>query len=283
MSARWLRGVIGNRNVFEVLAAIILAAAIIAALFGSDLTPFNVRSINLRSRLVPPGMEGTLGTHWLGTDALGRDILSLIILGAGPALQVSIISVGLAALFGTSVGTWAGLVGGRLASMLILLTNVQLSFPFFLIAVVVIGMMEPSSALVIGVIAVNLWVRFARISYNSSRELSQLEFVDAVRVMRGSYVRIIFRHLIPNVLPSVVIIAAFSLANAIIAEAALSFLGLGMPTPTPTWGRMLSEGRDYASTSWWLMVFPGLAVFLLVLAINILGEQLRTNLDPRST
>jgi peptide/nickel transport system permease protein len=276
-------GFVRNRSVFEIVAVIILAAAIIAAIFGPQLTPFNSAFMNLRGRLIPPFTEGTGGMHWLGTDALGRDILSLIILGTRPALQVSLLSVGIAAAFGTCIGTWAGLVGGRLASGLILLSNVQLSFPFFLIAVAVIGMLQPSSALVIGVIAVGLWVPFARISYNSARELVQLEFIDAVRVMRGSSARIILRHLIPNVLPNVIIVATFALANAIIAEAALSFLGLGMPTASPTWGRMLSEGRDYASTSWWLTVFPGFAVFLLVLAINIIGEQLRTVLDPRST
>jgi peptide/nickel transport system permease protein len=185
-------------------------------------------------------------------------------------------------MFGTFFGTWAGLVGGRLASGFVLLTNVQLSFPFFLIAVAVIGMVQPSSALVIGVIAVGLWVPFARLSYNSARELVRLDFIEAVRVMRGSALRIVVRHLIPNILPSIIIVATFALANAIIAEAALSFLGLGMPTSSPTWGRMLSEGRDYAATSWWLTVFPGVAVFLLVLAINIIGEQLRTILDPRS-
>lgn len=282
MTAAVLKAVRG-RSIFEIVAITILAVAVVAALFGPELAPFNTSFMNLRGRLIPPGTEGAKGMHWLGTDALGRDILSLIILGTRPALQVSIFSVGIAAAFGTLVGTWAGLAGGRFASGLILLSNVQLSFPFFLIAVAVIGMVQPSSALVIGVIAVGLWVPFARISYNSARELVQLEFIDAVRVMRGSFARIIFYHLIPNVLPSVIIVATFALANAIIAEAALSFLGLGMPTVSPTWGRMLSEGRDYASTSWWLTVFPGLAVFLLVLAINIIGEQLRTILDPRST
>lgn len=271
-----------RRSLFELIAGSILAIALVAALLGPYLTPFNTSFLNLRGRLLPPGTEGANGLHLLGTDALGRDILSLIILGSWPALQVSLLSVGIAAMFGTFLGTWAGLVGGRFASGFVLLTNVQLSFPFFLIAVAVIGMVQPSSALVIGVIAVGLWVPFARISYNSARELVRLDFIEAVRVMRGSSIRIVVKHLIPNILPSVIIVATFALANAIIAEAALSFLGLGMPTTSPTWGRMLSEGRDYAATSWWLTVFPGLAVFLLVLAINIIGEQLRTILDPRS-
>lgn len=281
MTAR-VMGLLRGRSGFELVAVAILLVVIAAALFGPHIAPFNTTFMNLRGRLLPPGTLGAKGMHWLGTDALGRDILSLVILGSRPALQVSIFSVGLAATFGTILGTWAGLVGGRLASGLILMTNVQLSFPFFLIAVAVIGMMKPSSTLVIVVISVGLWVPFARLSYNSARELAQLDFIDAVRVMRGSYARIILRHLIPNVLPNVIIIATFALANAIIAEAALSFLGLGMPTASPTWGRMLSEGREYAATSWWLTVFPGLAVFVLVLAINILGERLRTVLDPRS-
>lgn len=273
---------IRGRSVIEIAAVAVLLTALVAAVFGSELATYNTAFMNLRGRLLPPGAAGLRGVHWLGTDALGRDIFSLVILGTRPALQVSLFSVGLAAAFGTFCGTWAGLAGGRFASGLILLTNVQLSFPFFLIAVAVIGMVTPSSSLVIAVVAVGLWVPFARISYNSARELVQLDFIDAVRVMRGSYFRIVVKHLIPNVLPNVIIVATFALAHAIIAEAALSFLGLGMPTASPTWGRMLSEGRDYAATSWWLTVFPGLAVFVLVLAINVIGEQLRAFLDPRS-
>lgn len=269
-------------GMLEIVAGLVLLIVVAAAVLGSSISPFAPTFMNLRGRLLPPGTLGTRGVHMLGTDSLGRDIFSLIILGARPALQVSILSVGLAATVGTVIGTWAGLVGGRLASTLVLLTNVQLSFPFFLIAVAVIGMMKPSSTLVIAVIAVGLWVPFARLSYASARELVQLDFIDAVRVMRGSYARIIFRHLIPNIMPNIIVIASFALAHAIIAEAALSFLGLGMPTSSPTWGRMLSEGREYAATSWWLTVFPGLAIFVLVLAINIIGEQLRDVLDPRA-
>lgn len=279
---QWLVSRFDKRNILEIIAIGILLVGVFAALFGEYIVPFNTAFLNLRGRLLPPGTEVPAGMHLLGTDGLGRDILSLIVLGSRTALMVSVISVSIAAAFGTVIGTWAGLVGGRFASSLILFSNVQLSFPFFLVAVAIIGMMQPSSALVIGVIAVGLWVPFARISYNSSRELVHLEFIDAVKVMRGSQARIILRHLIPNVLPNVIIVATFALANAIIAEAALSFLGLGMPSASPTWGRMLSEGRDYASTAWWLTVFPGLAVFLLVLSINIIGERLRIILDPRS-
>jgi peptide/nickel transport system permease protein len=279
---QWILSRFGKRNILEIIAIAILLIGVLAALFGQYIVPFNTAFLNLRGRLLPPGAEVPAGVHWLGTDGLGRDILSLIVLGSRTALMVSVVSVSIAAVFGTVIGTWAGLVGGRFASSLILLSNVQLSFPFFLVAVAIIGMMQPSSALVIGVIAVGLWVPFARISYNSSRELVHLEFIDAVKVMRGSQARIIIRHLIPNVLPNVIIVATFALANAIIAEAALSFLGLGMPSASPTWGRMLSEGRDYASTAWWLTVFPGFAVFLLVLSINIIGERLRIILDPRA-
>jgi peptide/nickel transport system permease protein len=279
---QWLVSRFDKRNILEIIAIVILIVGVFAALFGHYIVPFNTAFLNLRGRLLPPGTEVPAGMHLLGTDGLGRDILSLIVLGSRTALMVSVISVSIAAAFGTVIGTWAGLVGGRFASFLILFSNVQLSFPFFLVAVAIIGMMQPSSALVIGVIAVGLWVPFARISYNSSRELVHLEFIDAVKVMRGSQARIILLHLIPNVLPNVIIVATFALANAIIAEAALSFLGLGMPSASPTWGRMLSEGRDYASTSWWLTVFPGLAVFLLVLSINIIGERLRIILDPRT-
>jgi peptide/nickel transport system permease protein len=263
------------------LAGVILAGMIIAALLGPALTPYDATAQNLLSRLLPPGGSGPDGSHRFGTDALGRDILSLIIMGARPALFVSVAAAAIAAVVGVLAGMIAGFRGGRFGDLLLSLTNIQLAFPFFLLAVTIVGILRPSTSLVIAVIALGSWVPFARVTYADTQQLRELEFIEAVRVMRGSNIRILFRHILPNVLPNVVVLCTFAIGTAIVMESGLSFVGLGVPSETPTWGRMLSEGRDYMDSAWWLTVFPGAAILLLVLVINVIGEQLRDYADPR--
>jgi peptide/nickel transport system permease protein len=271
-----------SRNpVLVSVALAYLVFVILCTITGSSLAPYDPFEQDLGARLRAPGTAGSEGPHWFGTDALGRDILSLVIVGAAPALLVSLTSVLLAALVGVTTGMLAGFRGGRVANLLLLLTNIQLSFPFLLLAVTVVGILRPSTPLVIFVIAMGVWVRFARVTYSDTMQLRGLEYIEAVRVMRGSDTRILFRHILPNVLPNIIVLATFALATSIIMESSLSFVGLGIPSEAPTWGRMLSEGRDYMETAWWLTVFPGAAIFLLVLSVNILGEQLREISDPK--
>ena len=263
------------------IAVAILGGMIVAALLGSSITPYDATAQNLLSRLLPPGASGPDGRHWFGTDALGRDILSLIIMGARPALFVSVAAAAIAAVVGVLAGMFAGFRGGRFGDLLLSLTNIQLAFPFFLLAVTIVGILRPSTGLVIAVIALGSWVPFARVTYADTQQLRELEFIEAVRVMRGSNARILFRHILPNVLPNIVVLSTFAIGTAIVMESGLSFVGLGVPSETPTWGRMLSEGRDYMDSAWWLTVFPGVAILLLVLVINVIGEQLRDYADPR--
>jgi peptide/nickel transport system permease protein len=268
--------------VFIVWAAgVILVGMIVAALLGPAITPYDATAQNLLSRLLPPGAFGPDGRHWFGTDALGRDILSLIIMGVRPALFVSVAAAAIAALVGVLAGMIAGFRGGRFGDLLLSLTHIQLAFPFFLLAVTVVGILRPSTFLVIAVIALGSWVPFARVTYADTQQLRELEFIEAVRVMRGSNIRILFRHILPNVLPNIVVLSTFAIGTAIVMESGLSFVGLGVPSETPTWGRMLSEGRDYMDSAWWLTVFPGASILLLVLVINVIGEQLRDFADPR--
>ncbi len=262
-------------------AGVMLAAMVVAAVAGRFLTPYDPTTQNLLSRLLAPGLAGPDGRHWFGTDALGRDILSLIIVGARPALFVSVAAAAIAAAAGVLAGMMAGYRGGRFGDLLLSLTNIQLAFPFFLLAVTVVGILRPSVPLVIAVIALGSWVPFARVTYAETQQLRDLEFIEAVRVMRGGNARILFRHILPNVAPNVVVLSTFAVGTAIVMESGLSFVGLGVPSETPTWGRMLSEGRDYMDTAWWLTVFPGAAILLLVLVINIIGEQLRDHADPK--
>lgn len=272
---------IGRQPVLVLFCVAFLLVALVAALTGASFAPFDPTFQDLGSRLLPPGSLGAGGRYWLGTDTLGRDVLSLLIVGARPALFVSVASVSLAAAVGVCAGIFAGYRGGRFAVLLLYLSNIQLSFPFFLLAVTIVGILSPSVPLVIAVIALGSWVQFARVTYSDTNQIRQLEYVEAVLVMRGSTYRVLFRHILPNVLPNALVLAAFAFGTAIVMESGLSFVGLGVPTSSPTWGRMLSEGRDYMATAWWLTVFPGSCIFLLVLSINVLGEQLRDLLDPK--
>lgn len=262
-------------------ATVVLLVIVTMAATGSWLAPYDPQEQDLGARLLVPGSMGPEGRYWLGTDALGRDILSLIVVGAAPALFVSIIAVFLAALTGVMAGMLAGFRGGRSADLLLYLTNIQLAFPFFLLAVTIVGIFRPSVPLVVGVIAVGGWVPFARVTYSDTMQIRELDYIEAVRVMRGSNARILLRHVLPNVIPNILVLATFGLGTAIVMESGLSFVGLGIPTESPTWGRMLSEGRDYMQTAWWLTLFPGAAIFLLVLSVNILGERLRDYADPK--
>jgi peptide/nickel transport system permease protein len=280
-TARMIPFVRGNQIVFPI-ALTVLAVLVALAVTGDMLAPMNPARQALRARLMAPGFEGRQGIHWLGTDAVGRDILSLIIAGTRPAILVSGVSVGLAAVTGVLLGMFAGFRGGRMADLLLYITNIQLAFPFFLLAVTIVGIVRPSTPLVVFVIALGSWVPFARITYSETMQVVEQEYIEAVRVMRGATARILFRHVLPNILPNILVLATFALGTAIVMESGLSFVGLGVPTKTPTWGRMLSEGRDYMQTAWWLTVFPGAAIFLLVLSINICGERLRDITDPKS-
>lgn len=280
-SLRAILDVASRQPVAAGLAALVLALITVMAVTGTWLAPYDPQEQDLGARLLAPGTMGSEGRYWLGTDALGRDILSLIVAGAAPALFVSLIAVCLAAAAGVMAGMFAGFRGGRYADLLLYLTNIQLAFPFFLLAVTIVGIFRPSVPLVVGIIAVGGWVPFARVTYSDTMQIRELDYIEAVRVMRGSNARILLRHILPNVVPNILVLATFGLGTAIVMESGLSFVGLGIPTETPTWGRMLSEGRDYMQTAWWLTLFPGAAIFLLVLCVNILGERLRDYADPK--
>lgn len=270
-----------SSNILMVLAFAVLAVVLVLALTGDLLAPIEPTKQSLRARLAPPMTEVKGILHWLGTDAVGRDLLSQIIAGARPALVVSFLAVVLGAGFGTLSGLLCGYIGGSARGWLLYATNIQLSFPFFLLAVTIVGILRPSVPLVIVVIALGTWVPFARITLAETLQIREQEYIEAIKVMRGSRLRIVLRHILPNILPNILVLFTFAMGNAIVLESGLSFVGLGVPTATPTWGRMLSEGRDYMQTAWWLTLYPGATIFLLVLAINILGERARDVLDPK--
>jgi peptide/nickel transport system permease protein len=277
---RILRELIRNKAALLglVILTTITAAAILAPLV-SPVDPF-VQEVELR--LKPPGWTTAEGRmSLLGTDHLGRDILSRLIFGARISLIIGFSAVSVAGTLGTLIGLLAGYRGGRIDDLCMRMTDTMLAMPFILLALAVIAVLGPSLRNIILVLGITSWVSYARVVRAEVLTLRTREFVSAAKALGGGGPRIVFRHLLPNVLTPVIVIATLEVARMIILESALSFLGLGVQPPTPTWGGMLADGRAYVTTAWWLATFPGLAIMLTVLGINLLGDWLRDILDPR--
>lgn len=271
-----------RRDGLVILAAALLIAFILLACFPSLFAPFDPGRQSLLSRLLPPGASGRGGAiHWLGTDKLGRDVLSGLIYGARGALIVGISATAAAAALGVTLGILAGYFAGWIGDIILRLADVQLAFPFFLLAIVVAAVLGPSFPVIVAILTMSNWVVYARVVRSETLEIKQRAFVEAARSIGAAHIRIMLIHILPNCIPSVIVLATFNLALAIILEAGLSFVGLGLPSRSPSWGAMLAEGREYVSTAWWLATFPGIAIFLIVLGINVVGDRLRDMLDPR--
>ncbi len=261
---------------------VVLVSVLAAALFASVLAPFDPVEQDITQRLKPPGGTDEHGrVHLLGTDHLGRDILSRILFGARIALLVGFSAVLIAGTLGLGIGLVAGYFGGRTDDAFMRLGDIQLAFPFILLAIAVIGVLGPSLQNIIVVVGVSGWVVYARIVRGEVLSLREREFVQAAIGLGSPHPRVILRHIVPNAFTPWLVIATLDMARVIVLESALSFLGLGVPPPTPTWGGMLADGRVYLSTAWWLATFPGLAILLTVLGINLLGDGLRDTFDPR--
>jgi peptide/nickel transport system permease protein len=270
------------RRPLILIAVLILLLFVLMAVAPELFSPFDPRRQSLLSRLRPPGSVAPGGAvYWLGTDNLGRDILSGIVHGARGALLVGVSATVAAAFMGVSLGIVAGYFGGWVGDVILRLADVQLAFPFFLLAITVAAILGPSFPVVIGVLALGNWVVYARVIRSEALDIRERPFVDAARAVGASTSRIILVHILPNCTPSIIVLATFNLAIAIILEAALSFVGLGLNTGSPSWGQMLSNGREYVTTAWWLATFPGCCIFLVVLSVNIIGDHLRDVLDPR--
>jgi len=270
------------RNKAALLGLTILLLVTGSAVLASVISPADPLLQDVSVRLKPPTLEGGDGrAHLLGTDHLGRDILSRLIFGARISLIIGISAVALAGTLGTLIGLVAGYRGGRIDDLCMRLTDTMLAMPFILLALAVIAVLGSSLRNIIFVLGITSWVSYARVVRAEVLTLRTREFVSAAQALGGGGQRIVFRHLLPNVLTPVIVIATLEVARMIILESALSFLGLGVQPPTPTWGGMLADGRAYLSTSWWLATFPGLCIMLSVLGINLLGDWLRDILDPR--
>ncbi|MEU9382383.1 ABC transporter permease [Streptomyces sp. NPDC048279] len=271
------------RNRLAVVALAVLALLLVAALFAPLIAPYDPNTQNLLLRLRPPAWQhGGSGAHLLGTDQLGRDMLSRVVYGARVSLLVGAGAALLAGVIGTVVGLSAGYLGGWADRTLMRLADVQLAFPALLLALAVVGFFGSGLWMVILVLGFTGWVSYARVVRSEVMSLRSRDFITEARAIGVKDVTIMRRHLLPNVMAPLATIGTLHVAAAIVAEASLSYLGLGVPKETVTWGAMLSDGQLYLGTSWWVAVFPGIALMLTSLAINITGDALRDVADPKA-
>ena len=255
--------------------ALVLGLFVVSA-FAPWLAPYDPLIIDLKQVLMPPSPA-----HYLGTDTLGRDVLSRIIYGSRVSLKVGFVAVGLATLIGLFIGALAGYYGGWVDSALMRLVDLMLCFPAFFLILAVIAVLEPSIWNIMAVIGLTSWMGVARLVRAEFLTLREREFVTAARALGAGDTRLILRHMLPNALAPVMVSATLGVAGAILTESALSFLGLGVQPPTPSWGNILTAGKDNIEIAWWLSVFPGLAILITVMSYNLLGEGIREAIDPR--
>jgi peptide/nickel transport system permease protein len=255
---------------------VIVVVAVLAALAGPSLSPYNPAAQELARRLEPPTLS-----HPLGLDELGRDILARLLSGARISLLVGLAVVSVSSLVGMLLGSVAGYFGGRVDDVISRVVDVLMAFPGILLAIALVAVLGPSLTNVVLALSVIGWVGYARLVRGQALRARELDFVQAARALGASSTRIVIRHVLPTAFPAVVVQATLGMAGAIIAEASLSFLGLGVQPPTPSWGTMLDAGRAHLFDAPHLTIFPGLAIALLVLGFNFLGDGLRDRVDPK--
>lgn len=257
-------------------AVAFIVLILVLAAVGEIIAPYGANEINVMNQLQPPSL-----THFFGTDDLGRDVFSRVIIAARPSVMVSIVSVTLALLAGVSIGLFSGFFGGWVDVTGMRMMDVVFSFPVMLLALAIVAMLGPGIVPAMLAIAVVYTPFFARITRASVLTVREETYIKAARSIGASNVRIMRLHVLPNIMAAIIVQTSLSLAFAILTEAALSFLGLGVQPPTPSWGRMLFDGRGFVTQAWWMAVFPGAAIFLTVLALNLVGDAMRDALDPR--
>lgn len=263
-----------NRLAFAGLIIILILAS--SALFAPLISPYEPTKIDVYNVLSPPSIS-----HPLGTDELGRDLLSRMIWGSRASLKVGFIAVGIAIFIGTIVGAIAGFYGGRTDSILMRFVDIMLAFPSFFLMLAIIAIVEPSISTIMIVIGITGWMDVSRLVRSEFLTLKERDFIAAAKVSGAGDARIIFRHIMPNAMSPVFVAATFGIAGAILTESGLSFLGLGVQPPEPSWGNILASGKSNLTVAWWLSVYPGLAILITVLSYNLIGEGLRDALDPR--
>ena len=259
----------------------VLVVMVLAAIFAAQVAPYDPLQTSLTDRLKPPAFAGGSSAHLLGTDKLGRDVLSRIIWGARVSLSVSLLVILFTGIIGTTLGILGGFMGGWLDSFLMRITDISLAFPGILIALLLAVILGPSFTTVVLAISLLGWAPYARLIRGDVLKLRNADFVLQARIIGCSPKRIMLTHIFPNIINPLLILATLSIGLIILVESALSYLGAGIPPPTATWGSMVADGRGLIDTAWWISFFPGLAIGLVVLSGNFLGDWVRDRLDPR--
>ena len=265
-----------QRNRLALFGGSVVLALLVISLLAPIMSPYDPSAINAWKVLSAPSLQ-----HWFGTDELGRDVLSRILYGSRVSLKVGFVAVGIAVSIGTVVGLVSGYYSGLVDATLMRLVDVMLCFPAFFLILAIITFLEPSIWYIMMVIGLTGWMGVARLVRAETLSIREMDYVLAARCIGCSNARIIFRHILPNAISPVLVSATLGIAGAILTESALSFLGIGVQPPTPSWGNILTSGKDYIEFAWWLSLFPGLAILVTVLAYNLLGEGIRDALDPR--
>lgn len=265
-----------KRNTLSVIGLAVILALAAIALLAPVISPYEPTKIDVYNVLSPPG-----ASHPFGTDELGRDLLSRMLWGSRASLKVGFIAVGIAITIGIFIGAIAGYYGGKVDAILMRFVDIMLSFPTFFLILAVIAIVEPSISTIMIVIGLTGWMDVSRLVRAEFLTLKERDFVSAARAIGASDSRLIFRHIMPNALSPVFVAATFGIAGAILVESGLSFLGLGVQPPEPSWGNILTSGKDNITVAWWLSFFPGIAILITVLSYNLVGEGLRDALDPR--
>lgn len=264
------------KNKLVLFGAIIVGATALIAIFAPLIAPKDYSEIDLENVLAGPSLK-----HFLGTDSLGRDIYTRMVYGSRISISIGFIAVGIATLIGLLLGSIAGFYGGKVETIIMRFVDIMLCFPTFFLILAVIAVLGPNILNIMIVIGITSWMGVARLIRAEILSLKEREFIQAEHAIGASDLRIITRHLIPNAIAPVLVSATLGVAGAILVESSLSFLGIGVQPPTPSWGNILMEGKSTLGLAWWLMLFPGLAILLTVLGYNLLGEGIRDALAPK--
>jgi len=264
------------KNKLALTGSGIVLLLFLVSLFAPWFSPYDPGQIDLKNVLMPPSMD-----HWLGTDQLGRDVLSRMIWGARISLKVGFVATGVSIIIGTLLGAAAGYYGGWIDAVIMRFVDIMLCFPTFFLILAVIAFLEPSIWNIMIIIGLTGWMGVTRLVRADFISLRERDFVQAARVIGAGDLRIIFVHILPNAMASILVAATLGIAGAILTESALSFLGIGVQPPTPSWGNILTAGKDNIDIAWWLSLYPGLAILITVVGYNLLGEGIRDSLDPR--
>ncbi|HIM61028.1 MAG TPA: ABC transporter permease [Dehalococcoidia bacterium] len=266
---------------WPVSSIVILSVLIVSAVFAPLIAPHDAKLGDLSDRHIPPMLFGGTSDHILGTDGLGRDILSRIVHGARISVAVAVVALSVGGVIGTLLGVVSGYAGGWVDEVIMRIVDIKFAVPLILIALALAVILGPSFGLLLGLLSFLIWGHFARQVRAEVLVIVTMDYVAAARSCGASPVRIMYRHIFPGVISIVVVVGTLQVGAVVLAEASLSFLGAGVPSPTPAWGSMVAEGRLYIDTAWWVSLIPGVVIGLLVTAVTLLGDWLRDRLDPR--